>query len=380
LRSAALLACALVVAAPVPARAGGMVVSGTSGPRSYQLYVPGGYSGAPLPLVMMLHGCTQDPSNFMAGTRMNDRGEANGFFVLYPGEPSTIQSLSCWQWFDGADQMRGSGEPADLVAMLDQVASQYAVDASHVYVAGISAGAAMAVILGATYPDRFAGIGVGAGVEYGATTSGISGSASVQSSGGPDPAMQGQAAFAAMGAAKRVVPTIVIYGTQDAIVAPVNDDQVITQWATTDGLAGAMLPASPDAVEHGAVPGGHTYTTSTWHDVRTGAPVLRKIAVDGMGHAWSGGDTAGTYTDPMGPNASDAVWAFFSGGPSPGSDGGASGVDGGAGGGTGGGPGDMVMAHGGCACSLVDRAPSGSWLLALLLGALITLARRRAQR
>jgi len=337
------------VAAPgerVEAVGSGMVVDGTSGGRAYKLYVPSGYSGAPLPLVLMLHGCTQDPSTFMAGTRMNDLGEANGFFVLYPDQPSSVQSLKCWSWFDAANQKRGAGEPAQLVALLDQVASSFAVDGQHVHVAGISAGAAMTVILGATYPDRFAALGVASGVEYAATTGGVGGSASVQSSGGPDPAQQGHAAYDAMGAAHRTVPVMVVHGSSDAIVAPVNGDQVIAQWSTTDGLAGASLPSMADAVEHGSAPGGRTFTTSTWHDARTGAVVLRKLLVDGMGHAWSGGDTAGSYTDPMGPPASALLWSFFSGNAA------ATGNGNDAGTGTGGGNGGNSAApHGGCSFS-----------------------------
>jgi poly(hydroxyalkanoate) depolymerase family esterase len=368
------IAVALVLFASV-AHAAGQFLDGTSGPRNYKLYVPGGYHGSPTPLVLMLHGCTQDPTQFSTGTQMNNVAEANGFLVLYPDQPTSIQSLKCWQWFDAANQKRGVGEPAALVAMLDQIASMYKVDTAHVYVAGISAGAAMAVVMGATYPDRFAAIGVASGVEYAATTQGVSGSASVQSSGGPDPAMQGHAAFTAMGAVARSVPVIVFHGTADMIVAPVNGDQVVAQWNTTDGLAGAQLGASPDTTNMGTAPGGRTYTTTTWKDARTGTTTITKVVVDGMGHAWSGGNSAGSYTDPMGPDASTMAWMFFSGSPPAGTTGG---TDGGTGNGD-----NPNAQHSGCSYgSSGGGSSSGGGLspaagLLALAFAFVALRRRR---
>jgi poly(hydroxyalkanoate) depolymerase family esterase len=359
------IALALVLLGSV-AHAAGQFLDGTSGSRTYKLYVPSRYSGSPTPLVMMLHGCTQDPTQFSTGTRMNDVAEANGFLVLYPDQPTSIQSIKCWQWFDAANQQRGTGEPAALVAMLDQVAAMYKVDAAHVYVAGISAGGAMSVIMGATYPDRFAAIGVASGIEYAAATQGITASASVEASGGPDPTMQGHAAFTAMGSAAHTVPVIVFHGTADMIVAPVNGDQVVAQWNTTNGLAGANLGAMPDTTNMATSPGGRTYTTSTWKDARNGTTMMTKVSVNGMGHAWSGGDSAGSYTDPMGPDASNMTWAFFSGSPSGGADGGT--ADGGN---------NPNGPQSGCACTLSGGGSSPTAVLVFAFAFALALRRRR---
>ncbi|HWE28604.1 MAG TPA: PHB depolymerase family esterase, partial [Polyangia bacterium] len=120
-----LVALALLMIGP-RAFAAGQFIGDTFGGRAYKLYVPSSYAGQPLPLVLMLHGCTQDPDQFATGTNMNAVAEAHGFFALYPDEPASAQSLKCWQWFDPAHQKRGAGEPAALVALVDHVASQYA--------------------------------------------------------------------------------------------------------------------------------------------------------------------------------------------------------------------------------------------------------------
>ena len=256
--------------------AAGQFVADSFGGRSYKLYIPSSYSGAPLPLVLMLHGCTQDPDQFSTGTQMNGVAEAHGFFALYPDEPSSAQALKCWQWFDPAHQQRGAGEPAALVALVDHVASQYAVDGAHTYAAGLSAGAAMSVVLGATYPDRFSAIVVAAGLEYAAATS-LAGASTAQLDGGPDPAQQGMRAATAMSSGARPVRVLVFHGTSDAIVAPVNGDQVMAQWRATDAMLGASVPAAPDSTEMGQVSGGRSYTTTRWGDW------LQKVAIDRHG-------------------------------------------------------------------------------------------------
>jgi poly(hydroxyalkanoate) depolymerase family esterase len=300
------------------APAGSMFVDGTYNSRNYKLYVPSGYAASPLPLVVMMHGCGQTPADFAAGTQMNTIAEANTFFALYPEQSSSDNSQECWNWFVSSDQTRGSGEPADVVGIVDQVAGSYQVDATRVYAAGVSAGAAMAVILGATYPDRFEAIVSGEGLEYKAATS-VSAAINAESAGGPSPDTQGQAAYAAMGAHARIVRTLVIQGSSDGTVAPVNGDQVLAQWAEADDLASDgtdddnISAAAADSVVSGQVPGGHAFVISSYKDKTSGKVVLEKLVVTGMDHAWSGGSNAGSYTDPMGPNASQLAWDFFSG-------------------------------------------------------------------
>jgi hypothetical protein len=229
----------------------------------------------------------------------------------------------------------------------------------------------MSVVLGATYPDRFSAIVVGAGLEYAAATS-LAGASTAQLDGGPDPAQQGMRAATAMASGARPVRVLVFHGTSDAIVAPVNGDQVVAQWRATDAMLGASVPATPDSTEMGQVMGGRSYTTTRWGDW------LQKVAVDGMGHAWSGGDTSGSYTDPTGPDASELSWQFFSG-TTPVGGGGAGGSGGGGGSSGGGNPGTTpaMMRGGGCALAVGPaRGGVASCLVVIALGLLA--ARKRA--
>lgn len=318
----ALLLIALLVRTPPLAHASSgsfqqFTYNGPAGSRPYFVYTPANYQvGSAVPLLVMLHGCTQTPSDFATGTQMNQLADTNQFIVVYPQQTSTYNSSECWNWFQTADQSRGSGEPAiiaGIVQTVEQNTSQWAIDTSRVYVAGLSAGAAMSVVMGATYPDIFAAIGVASGLEYQAGTDQTSGSLAL-SQGGPNPTQQGQAAYNAMGSHARVVPTIVFHGTSDTVVAPVNGDQVVQQWMQTDHLAssGAYNASftSPTNTVNGQVPNGHAYTEQMWND-SNGKEIQEYWKVSGMGHAWSGGNSSGSYTDPQGPNASQAMYTFF---------------------------------------------------------------------
>jgi poly(hydroxyalkanoate) depolymerase family esterase len=276
--------------------------------RAYKLYVPASYEvGTPAPLVVMLHGCTQTMEDFAAGTQMNAKADAAGFLVAYPDEPTSANPERCFDWFLPADQARGAGEPALLAGIAGDVAGAFTVDPGRVFVAGISAGGAMAVVLGATYPDVFAAVAVHSGLEFQAATDAQSALAAAQS-GGPDPKAQGDAAFAAMGAQSRVVPVIVLHGDADGTVNVANASQVVAQWSETDARAGAAI--GPASSEPGSA-GGVSYTHTAYADPRGGAPLLELYVVHGLGHAWSGGSTAGTFTDPNGPDASALFWSFF---------------------------------------------------------------------
>ncbi|MFE7822084.1 PHB depolymerase family esterase [Priestia megaterium] len=299
----------------VSSSAAGSFTSKTYNGRTYKLYVPSSYQGgAALPLVVMLHGCTQDPDQFAAGTQMNALAETEKFFVLYPEQPSSANSNKCWNWFDTAHQSRGSGEPALIAGMVNQIKSSYSIDADQVFVGGLSAGAAMSVIIGATYPDIFAAISVGAGLEYKAATS-VTGAYTAMSSGGPNPIQQGDLAYSAMGEHKRVVPVILFHGTADYTVAPINAHQILSQWAQTndrasDGLDNNNIDDTADQTLPGTVSGGRSYTQYIYKDT-AGKTVMEKYMIEGMGHAWSGGSTSGSYTDPKGPNATKLSWNFF---------------------------------------------------------------------
>ena len=281
-----------------PAGRPGQFISGSygnpAGTRPYKLYIPTRYVGAPLPMVVMLHGCTQSPDDFAAGTRMNALAEERGWFVLYPAQTSAANRSRCWNWFKRTHQRRDEGEPAILAGMTRECISRYAIDPLRVYVAGLSAGGAMAAVLGAAYADVYTAVGVHSGLAAGS-------------------AHDVQSAFAAMRgtpAGRRPVrardsagplPVIVFHGSRDTTVHPRNGEQVILESAD---------PTAASSVEQGQVPGGHAYTRTVRRD-SSGRVVLEHWLVHGAGHAWSGGSPAGSYTDPKGPDATQAMLRFF---------------------------------------------------------------------
>lgn len=293
-------------------------VSGTytseEGARNYKLYIPSGYHGQSVPLYVMLHGCTQNPDDFAAGTEMNLWAESQTFLVLYPEQNSTANANLCWNWFEPAHQKRGAGEPAIIAGMTAEIMSAYNVNKNQVHVAGMSAGGAMAVIMGATYPDTYASIGVSAGLEYRAAYDLLS-AVSAQELGGPNPDDQGGLAYLASGSAARIVPTIVFHGANDLTVAVVNGHQVLSQWAQTndyadDGLDNNTIQDQASEVIFAAVPDGYTYTRSIYKNSK-GHVLMEKWIVDTMTHRWSGGSPNGSYTDPKGPSATAEMVRFF---------------------------------------------------------------------
>jgi poly(hydroxyalkanoate) depolymerase family esterase len=269
------------------------VYSGATGTRHYKLYIPAGYHGQPLPLVVMLHGCTQDPDDFAAGTRMNELAEEQGCLVVYPAQSQQANQQRCWNWFNALDQQRGQGEPAIIAGIAQQVAAQYAVRPGQVYVAGMSAGGAMAVIAGTLYPDVFAAVGVHSGLPYASAKDLPSALQAMK---------QGAAAKNAAGnAASR--PIIVFHGDRDHTVHPRNGEQVIAQQLHRHRDAQAQR-------DGGSVPDGHRYTRTT-HRHADGTPLGEHWVVHGAGHAWSGGSADGSYTDTRGPDASREMLRFF---------------------------------------------------------------------
>lgn len=309
-----LLAVALAALA-APLSASSFTSKTSSGGRAYWLFVPTSYSaGNAAPLVLMLHGCTQNGQGFATSTAMNTVAEEKGFLVAYPTQPSSANASSCWNWFLPAHQARGGGEPASLAGVVSHVQSQYTIDAAKVYLAGFSAGGGMASILGATYPDVFSAIGVHSGLEFKAATTQTA-AFTAMSSGGPDPNTQGNAAYTAMGSFARKVRVMVFHGTSDFTVATVNGNQTLSQWAQTndrasDGADNNNIDDVAGYTQGGQVSGGRTYTRTVYEDA-AGNAVMEKYLVDSMGHSWSGGATGGTYTDPNGPSASRLMADFF---------------------------------------------------------------------
>jgi poly(hydroxyalkanoate) depolymerase family esterase len=308
---------------PQLARAGEWLsgtVSTSSGNRNYKLWVtPGLLKRKPSPLIVMLHGCMQKPEDLATLSGMNEIADRNGFLVVYPEQIIEANPLKCWNWFDPKHQARDAGEPALLAAIVKQVQSSNRVDPKRIFVAGISAGAAMAVVMGVAYPDLFNGIGVCAGLEFKAGTSVDTGLLAMKQ-GGPDPRQQGLIAFKAIGEnlggkSKRRMPVIVFQGDADPYVNPLNAEQVINQWRKTndyldDRKNNDSVKDQPARTDAGSVPGGHEFTKSIYND-RAGRLLMEKWMVKGLGHAWSGSPTAGPFADPKGPNASLEMWRFF---------------------------------------------------------------------
>jgi poly(hydroxyalkanoate) depolymerase family esterase len=287
---------------PEGARFPELAYAGAAGARSYKLYVPSGYEGQEVPLIVMLHGCTQDPDDFAAGTHMNSLAEEHTFLVAYPAQAGNANMQRCWNWFQPSDQQRGRGEPSLIAGITEQVIEEYNVAEDRVYVAGMSAGGAMAAIMGATYPDLYAAVGVHSGLPPGSAHD-MPSAFTAMRQGNPGAAHQ----KSPNGGPERVVPTIVFHGDRDTTVHPRNGDNLLAN--LTDGRNG-----SPGRVtaRQGRVPNGHAYTRTAFHDAE-GVAVVERWSVSGLGHAWSGGSHPGSYTDPKGPDASAEMVRFFEG-------------------------------------------------------------------
>ncbi|KGT81192.1 PHB depolymerase family esterase [Bradyrhizobium japonicum] len=266
--------------------------SNAAGGRTYKLFIPSRCRGQRLPLIVMLHGCTQSPDDFAAGTRMNFLAEEQNCFVVYPEQPSGANHSKCWNWFRTGDQRRGGGEPSMIAGITRQIMREHAIDPKRVYVAGLSAGGAAAAIMGSTYSDLYAAVGIHSGLACGAASDLSSAFVAMRQGGGSKAIADG----------KTSVPTIVFHGDRDTTVHPKNGDQIIEQSAR------AKRPTTK--VLRGRVPHGHAYTRTVLID-GAGRAISEHWNIDGAGHAWSGGSPAGSYTDPQGPDAAREMLRFF---------------------------------------------------------------------
>ena len=292
-------------AAPAPKRPAGRFgafsYTNAAGTRAYRLYVPTGHTGGPVPLVVMLHGGTQDAATFASATAMNHIAEHQTFLVVYPEQAPSANAGRYWNWFAPGHQRRGAGEPSLIAGITGQVTDRYGADAGRVYVAGFSAGGAMAAVMAAVYPDLYAAVGVHSGLAYG--TAGDLASAFTAMRQGPSQPARPPA---------RPLPLIVFHGDRDTTVAPANAAGLIDH-----ALAAASPGAMPTAVTTaGQVPGGHAYTR-TCYQGPNGATLAERWTIHRGGHAWSGGVPHGSYTDPHGPNASAEFTRFFGQHPAP---------------------------------------------------------------
>jgi poly(hydroxyalkanoate) depolymerase family esterase len=286
-----------------------------AGTLPYAVYIPSTYvAGTQVPLIVALHGCTQSAERFRQLTRFDELAEQKNFIVVFPEQPSDANRFNCWNFFSDAHMKRGAGEPSMLAGIAQTVRDQYNVDPHRIYVAGLSAGGAMATVLSVTYPDIFAASGVQSGCEYAATAA----CAGYKSA---DPEAAARQAYAAMGSNARIVPAIILQGDKDKTVPPVNGKQLVQQWLATDdwvddGSRNHSIPAWPAGVRHGAVPNGRSYTVSNYSDGH-GRTIVQYWLVHGMEHAWSGGCACQPHSDPSGPDASSAMYDFFMSHPAP---------------------------------------------------------------
>lgn len=262
------------------------------GTLSYKLYVPAAYRGRPVPLIVMLHGCTQTPDDFAAGTRMNEMAGLHGCLVAYPAQTATANPQRCWNWFSQSHQQRDTGEPALIAGITRAIVDQYAIDPTRIYIAGLSAGGATAAILAETYPDLYAAAGVHSGLPCGAARDLPGAFAAMQRGGTP----------AARPTPQRQVPTIIFHGDRDSTVNPRN--------ATALAAQAGQHTTLTEHTETGRVPGGHAYTRILHADPR-GRTLIEHWQIHGAAHAWSGGHPSGTYTDPRGPDATSEMLRFF---------------------------------------------------------------------
>jgi poly(hydroxyalkanoate) depolymerase family esterase len=282
--------------------------SGPGGSRAYKLYVPARDLAEPMPLVVMLHGCKQSPDDFAAGTRINELADAQGFLVAFPEQSAKANGSNCWNWFEPRDQMRHGAEPLIIAGIVREIAAAHTIDQRRVFVAGLSAGAAMAVILGETHPDVFAAVGAHSGLPYGAAHDVASAFAAMhgaaQAGAGVRAPTRGPSGRAP--AASRGVPTIVFHGDRDATVALKNGAAIAEQ--ARANLASETGPFKSEVQSHTAH--GRRCTRTAYVD-EDGLPWVEEWTVHGGGHAWSGGSAAGSFTETHGPDASREMMRFF---------------------------------------------------------------------
>lgn len=261
------------------------------GTMNYKLYVPEQDDREPA-LVLMLHGCTQDPDDFARGTRMNRLADEFGLIVAYPHQPRSANAQGCWNWFDRRHQAAGSGEPAMLAALARTLSDEFGIAPERVFAAGLSAGAAMAEVLAEGYPEVFSRVGLHSGLPHLAAHDVISAFA----------AMKGDCKADRRATAGRASRKIIIHGTADPTVHPANGDEIFERMRARHGRSSIVLTEGKTA--------GRTVTRQVLIGP-TGETLAEHLLIEGAGHAWSGGDDSGSYADPLGPEASREIIGFF---------------------------------------------------------------------
>ncbi|GAB1477468.1 PHB depolymerase family esterase [Paracoccaceae bacterium] len=267
-----------------------LTYTAAQGSRSYRLYIPANRPAPSMPLIVMLHGCTQTPEDFAAGTGMNALAEEFGCLIAYPAQPAGANAQKCWNWYRPEDQVRDRGEPALIAGLTRAIWRDYKADPARTYIAGLSAGGAAAVVMAHAYPEIFSALGVHSGLPAGS-------------------AQDIPQAFAAMRSGSKgkrlrtFVPTIVFHGLADSTVHPDNGAAVLSQ-------ALHAMPGLRATTRQGIAEGGRCYRATAHHHA-DGRSLAEHWQIEGAGHAWAGGHSAGSYTDPKGPDASRQMLRFF---------------------------------------------------------------------
>ena len=305
---------------PASAAAPGHWVSGeytdAAGSRKYQLYLPAGYDAKQeYMLVVLLHGCTQDAADIARGTRIAEHADREGFIALLPEQPESANAKKCWNWYDPAHQARDAGEPSLIAGMTAQIVADYPVDPDRVHLAGISAGAGMAALVAVAYPEMYASVALHSGIAWRAATN-VMMALGIMAKGpsATDADTSGVQAAAAMGARKRPIPALVIQGGSDKVVNPANAAALARQWTRMNARARAtdepqVAPRDEAASnERSGEANGYHWTRA---EFGAGDSVVEELVVAELGHAWSGGSSAGTFTDEHGPDAMEEIVRFF---------------------------------------------------------------------
>lgn len=285
--------------------------SNGAGTRKYKVYVPEMKPSAPRAMIVMLHGCTQSADDFAAGTRMNRFADEHGFVVVYPEQAQQANASRCWNWFKPQDQMRDAGEPSLIAGIAREVAQTHEVDPHRIFVAGLSAGAAMAVVLGETYPELFAGIGAHSGLPYGSAHDVPSALAAMKGGrGGMAQTMHAPgAATGSRRKALQAVPVIVFHGDRDHTVQHANGAHIVQQ--AQDAHAAQVANGTLQVSTQSGIAAANRRFSRTVHAGPDGGARIEHWTLHGAGHAWSGGHASGSFTDATGPDASAEMVRFF---------------------------------------------------------------------
>lgn len=286
--------------------------TGDAGSRSYKVFVPSSYRGQPMPLLVDLHGCGSSADEEARWSRYNQLAEARGVLVAYPEQSAAANGSRCWNWFLPEHQQRDAGEPALIAGITREVMARWAVDRQRVYVAGISAGAAMSNIVAVTYPELYAAAMVYAGCEYQGFCFGTIAALPAE--------MSGEMAYRQAGARARVVPVMVVQGDQDPLVPYPNAELVVQQflasgdWAD-NGSNDGSISRSRSSTRAGQEPAGRSYEIDDYRDA-AGCLVAQRWLIHGMGHMWAHAEPNGSprdtaLTDPLAPDISTPAFDFL---------------------------------------------------------------------